>query len=191
MVTLTLWVLSEAAFGVLLGILLSVMVESFQLGAQILGLQAGFSYASTVDPGSQADSTVLQVYAQLLAACLFFALGLHRDMILVLAKSFQAIPPGTFVPKLATAQAVVGFAGTMFSTGLRVAFPVLALLLLVDISLALLGRMQAQLQLLTVAFPAKMLIAIGFFGATIWVMPSLAESSFRKAIESATRLMSR
>src|SRR6478609_7946818 len=38
MITLTFWVLSEAAFGVLLGILLSVIVESFQLGAQVLGL---------------------------------------------------------------------------------------------------------------------------------------------------------
>jgi flagellar biosynthetic protein FliR len=89
------------------------------------------------------------------------------------------------------AQAVVGFVGTIFSTGLRVAFPVLALLLLVDIALALLSRMQTQLQLFTVSSPAKILVSIGFLSATIWAMPSLAESSFHRAMESATRLMSR
>jgi hypothetical protein len=60
MFTFALWMIAEAALGVLIGLFVSVLVESFQLAAQVLGLQAGFSYASTVDPGSQADSTVLQ-----------------------------------------------------------------------------------------------------------------------------------
>ena len=48
----------------------------------------------------------------------------------------------------------------MLSVGLRLALPVLALVLLVDISLALLGRLNAHLQLLTMAFPAKILTAL-------------------------------
>jgi flagellar biosynthetic protein FliR len=66
---------------------------------------------------------------------------------------------------------------------------VLALLLLVDISLALLSRLQAQLQLLTVAFPVKMLAGIGFFAATLWVMPAVADSAIRRTLESAARLL--
>lgn len=191
MMTLTFWMLAEGAFGVMIGLFVSVLVESFQLGAQVLGLQAGFSYASTVDPGSQADSTVLQVFAQLLAASLFFALGLHRELIGLLAHSFTTVQPGTFVPTLATAKAIVDFAGVIFSTGLRVAFPVIALLLLVDIALGLLARIQAQLQLITLAFPAKMLAAVVFLGATMWVMPSVAESAFHKAMEAAVQVVGR
>ena len=37
----------------------------------------------------------------------------------------------------------------------------LALLLIVDISLALLGRLNSQLQLITLAFPIKMLVSLG------------------------------
>ena len=40
----------------------------------------------------------------------------------------------------------------MLTTGLRLAMPVIALLLLLDVALALLGRMQQQLQLLSLAF---------------------------------------
>ena len=43
---------------------------------------------------------------------------------------------------------------------MRLALPVVALLMLVDLALALLGRLNAQLQLLTLAFPAKMLAAL-------------------------------
>ncbi len=191
LITLTFWMLSEGAFGLMIGLIMSVVVESFQMGAQVLGLQAGFSYASTVDPGSQADSTVLQVFAQLLASSLFFGLGLHRELIALLAHSFTTIKPGTFVPTLATAKVIIDFAGVIFSTGLRVAFPVVALLLLVDISLGLLARIQAQLQLITLAFPAKMLAAVAFLGATLWVMPSVAESAFHKALEAAIQVVGR
>ena len=43
---------------------------------------------------------------------------------------------------------------------LRLALPVVALLLMVDVALALLGRLNQQLQLLALAFPAKMLTAL-------------------------------
>ena len=60
----------------------------------------------------------------------------------------------------AMARSVVRLGGEMLSVGLRLALPVLALLLLVDLSLALLGRLNAQLQLLSMAFPAKMMTAL-------------------------------
>jgi flagellar biosynthetic protein FliR len=44
--------------------------------------------------------------------------------------------------------------------GVRLALPVVALLVMVDVALALLGRINAQLQLLSLAFPAKMLTAL-------------------------------
>jgi flagellar biosynthetic protein FliR len=191
LVMLTFWILSEAALGVLMGIFASVLVDSFQLGAQVLGLQAGFSYASTIDPGSQADSTILQIFAQLFASTLFFCLGFHREIVLMLAHSFATLPPGTFVPKAGAGQAAIVITGTIFSTGLRIAFPVLALLLMVDIALALLSRIQAQLQLMTLAFPAKMLTAIGFFAVTLWVMPAVAQTAFRKSLEAMMQVVGR
>ena len=48
----------------------------------------------------------------------------------------------------------------MFTTALRLALPVIAFLALIDIALALLGRINSQLQLLTLAFPVKMLVTL-------------------------------
>jgi flagellar biosynthetic protein FliR len=191
MVTLMMWVISETSFGLLLGLVVSVVVESFQLATQIIGLQAGFSYASTVDPNSQADTTILQVVAQLLASCLFFTLGLHRDLLALMGRSFETVRPGTFVPGSAALDPVIRFTGAIFSTGLRIAFPLVALLLLVDVALALLSRIQAQLQLISMAFPAKMLAGIGFFAFTLWAAPAVAETAFRKALAAAAALVVR
>src|SRR5579862_3580621 len=66
-------IFAQTAFGVTLGLAIALLLEGLQVTAQILGLQAGYSYASTVDPNTQADSTIFQVMAQLLAGLLFFA----------------------------------------------------------------------------------------------------------------------
>ena len=55
---------------------------------------------------------------------------------------------------------MVGIFAALFTVGMRLALPVVALLVMVDVALALLGRLNPQLQLLSLAFPAKMLIAL-------------------------------
>jgi flagellar biosynthesis protein FliR len=49
--------------------------------------------------------------------------------------------------------------------------PVLALLLMVDLALALLGRLNQQLQLLILAFPIKMMAALGLLATMAALFP--------------------
>src|SRR5260370_29915701 len=90
----------------------------------------------------------------------FFTVGLDRDLIRVLAASLERFPAGSWHLTAAGADGIVRLGGAMLSGGLRLALPVVALLLLIDVALALLSRMQQQLQLLAVAFPVKMLAAL-------------------------------
>ncbi|OYW12612.1 MAG: hypothetical protein B7X34_01725, partial [Acidobacteriia bacterium 12-62-4] len=53
--------LSEVSLGLVIGLAIQFLHEGVVLGAQALIVQAGYSYASTVDPNSEADSSVLQV----------------------------------------------------------------------------------------------------------------------------------
>src|SRR5438067_1240524 len=50
--TLIGWILAEAALGVSIGLCVAIVLESFTLAAQVLGLQAGYAYASTIDPNT-------------------------------------------------------------------------------------------------------------------------------------------
>jgi flagellar biosynthesis protein FliR len=167
------WLITEAALGTAIGICVSLLLEAFVFGAQVMGLQAGYAYASTIDPSSQADSGVLLVVAQLVAGMLFFALGLDREIIRAVARSLQTHPPGTFVLGPNALQQVISLGSAMLATGLRLAMPVVALLIIVDVSLALLGRINAQLQLLTLAFPIKMLATLVLLGWIAILMPTL------------------
>ena len=68
---------------------------------------------------------------------------------------------------------VIQAGSAIFSTGLRLVLPLLALLLIVDISLALLARLNSQLQLITLAFPIKMLLSLGLLA---WLIAGVSES---------------
>jgi flagellar biosynthetic protein FliR len=170
---LLLWILMEAALGVGIGLAVAFLMESFALGAQVLGMQAGYSFAQMVDPTTQADSGVLMVFAQLASGLLFFATGMDRDVLHVFAKSLETCPAGSFLLTHGAAEQLLAMGSTMFSTALRLALPVLAVLVMVDISLALLGRVNAQLQLLHLAFPLKMMVGLAMIGWIVLMMPAL------------------
>jgi flagellar biosynthetic protein FliR len=160
-------------------------MEAFAVGSQILGLQAGYSFASTVDPNTQADSTVLVVLSQLAAGLLFFATGLDRQLILILARSLETHPAGSFTLSRGAGEQMLLLGSTIFSTGLRLAMPMIAILVMLDISLALLGRVNSQLQLLHISFPVKMVVALGLLGSLALMFPTLfrltAASTFSAA----------
>jgi flagellar biosynthetic protein FliR len=179
---LSAWALAEAGFGVAMGLAVAFLTEAFQVATQVLGLQAGYGYATTIDPNSQADAGVLQVVITLISGLLFLALGLDREVFRILAASFEKFPAGSWAPAAASLDGIVRLGSGMFSLGLRVAMPVVALLLLLDISLAVLGRMQQQLQLLSLAFPLKMLAALALLSVLAPVFARLFERSAERTL---------
>ena len=154
--------LIEAALGISVGLVIALSTEVLLVAFQALGLQAGYTFASTVDPETQADSSVLLVLGQLVSGLMFFTLGLHREVLLVFARSIEINPPGAVTIPHAVIDDLIPLSAGVFSTGLRLALPVITFLMMVDLSLALMGRVNQQLQLIFLAFPAKMLTTSGF-----------------------------
>jgi flagellar biosynthetic protein FliR len=125
---------------------------------------------------------VLQVIVVLISGILFFTLGLDREVIRVLAASLERFPAGSWAPSGQSVEGIVKLSAGMLVTGLRLALPVAALLLLIDIALALLGRMQQQLQLLSLAFPAKMLAAVAVLAMLSPVMPRIFAAAAQRSL---------
>ena len=169
--------ISEVSLGLVFGLSIQFLHEGVLIGAQILSVQAGYSYASTIDPTSEADSSVLQVILVLGASLFFLTLGLDRILLKAVATSFDAYPPGAFVADTSTASSVILLSGQMFSRGLQVAAPIVGVLVLVDVAMALLSRLQPQMQLLNLSFPLKMLLSLAGLALAIQTVPAGVEAS--------------
>jgi flagellar biosynthetic protein FliR len=173
---LTAWLIGEAAFGMSIGLMVSFLTEAMTMGAQLLGLQAGYGYASVVDPTTQADSDVLQVLTQLTSGLLFFSFGLDRLVIRAFALSLEKYPPGQFVLTRSLAETVINLSSNIFTVGFKLALPILGLLLMTEIALGLVGRINSQLQMAANAIPIKVLLTLSTLVAVLRVAPQLYET---------------
>jgi flagellar biosynthetic protein FliR len=162
----------ELALGLAVGLVVAFAAEGVLLAGQMISTQAGYSFATTFDPASQADSGVLQIFLSLGTGLLFFATGLDHLVLRVFARSLEAWPPGALVSNGAS-EIVVRFGSAALEMGLRLAMPIAGFLFLTDLFLALAGRLHAQMQLLSVAFPVKMLAALAGLAALAPMIASL------------------
>jgi flagellar biosynthesis protein FliR len=184
-------IVRETFFGMTVGLAVAFLLEGVQLAAQALGLQAGYSYASTVDPNTQADTTTLQLMAQLLAGMLFFAFGFDRQVLSALARSFAAGTGSGLFGDGNAVEAITRLGAGIFATGIQLAMPVLALLVLLDIAFAVLGRLHAQLQLLSLSFAIKMLTALFFLASVLSMYPGVFERSGALTFAVLDRVLNR
>lgn len=185
-----LWLAGEAGFGLTVGLVAGLIGEGLLLGIQAISIQAGFSFATTFDPGSQADSGVLQILATLVSNLLFLALGVHHLVLRSFAASLDRWPAGIAWDGDALAGVVIRFGSASLELGLRLALPIAGLLLLSDLFLALAGRLHAQLQLLSLSFPLKLLAclaALAILAPAFVAIYSAAAVKARPAMEELLR----
>jgi flagellar biosynthesis protein FliR len=183
------WMLAEAAIGLVTGLAVSFLIEAVTFAAQAISTQAGFAYASTIDPNTEADSTVLLLMAQLTAGLLFFAMGFDRVLLTILARSLETHPPGAFIASRASVEALLMLSSSIFSTGVHLALPLMTLLFLIDLSIGLLGHLNSQLQLIALAFPAKMLTALAALSFLVLLIPRLYQQLGAEAFTALGRLL--
>ncbi|HEY1212124.1 MAG TPA: flagellar biosynthetic protein FliR [Bryobacteraceae bacterium] len=180
--------LAEVAAGLLIGLAIALLHESFQFAAQAISVQTGFSFASITDPTSKADTGVFLFLTQLTTGLLFFTFGVYHYMLRLLARSFEIFPLDTNALQKASLEALIHMAASMFATGLKLGLPMVILLMLIDLAVALLSRLHAQLQLVTLTFPVKTALSFVFLAAMMARWPSLYEEMARRMFETLAHL---
>ena len=191
LLTLTGLIISEAVFGLAVGTAVALLLEVFGLAAQILGFQAGYSYVNMIDPTTQVDASILNVLFALLGSLLFFTFDLHLHVVRSIAASLESWPLGHFVTRPADALMMVRLGSSMIETAVRTAFPVMAVLLLIDLTLGLLNQVNSRLQLLTLAFPAKIVGAVAILYPVTLVAPRLVHNLAEEAQQVILALVHR
>ena len=180
--------LAESAAGLLLALAVAFLHESFQFAAEAISVQSGFSFASIYDPTSKADSGIFLVATQLITGLLFFVFNIHHQLLRLLARSFAVFADSSTALEHASINLVLHLAGAMFKTGFRIGLPLVVLSLLLDLSLALLGRLHAQMQLIFMSFPAKTALVLLLLAAMIVRWPSLYQSVAAETLTALNQL---
>ncbi len=155
----------QILIGVVIGFTLSIVFAVVDLAGQLIGLQMGLGFASFYDPQSAAQTPVLSEFLGLLATLIFLALNGHLLTLAALAESFRLLPVGGGPFAAKGFVAVLTWSATLFSTGVLLALPLIAALLVANIALGVLARIAPQLNIFAVGFPVT--IVAGFMVLTL------------------------
>jgi len=157
----------QILIGVTMGFMLRMLFAALELAGEMVGQLMGLGFASLLDPQNGVQVPVVSQLYVLLATLMFLALNGHLLWIEALTESFRVIPIGTTGMPAEGAWMLVGFASQIFSWGVRMALPVVAALLVVNLAFGVLSRTSPQLNVFSIGFPAALLIGLGLLLITL------------------------
>lgn len=181
--------LGELAVGLVYGLTLALVQEMLLFAGQVAGVQFSFSLVNLLDPSTHIETPLLGDLFQLMGTLVVIAAGLDRILLASLVRSFRAVPLGTYGLVPVTAMAIVRAAGGVFLAGVELAAPVLAATILVEVAVALVGRLSPQLPVMALTVPLKTLTGFAVLAGSIALWPRLIESRFSSLLDLAERLI--
>jgi flagellar biosynthesis protein FliR len=182
-------VIGELAVGLVYGIVLSLFNEMLLFAGEIVGIQFSFSAVNLLDPTSPIQTPLMSNLFQLMGTLVIIAAGLDRILLASLARSFRAVPVGSFALGPKTAGTIVEAAGGIFLAAVELAAPVLAATMLVEIAVALLSRLSPQLPVMSLTVPLKTLVGFVVLIGSLALWPRFIEARFAGLLDLAERLI--
>ena len=183
---------SELMIGLVLGLVGQLMLGAMQLAGTLMGFQMGFSLVNIIDPQSQVEISVLSVMQNLIGMTLFIVLGAHHWYLQAMVESYQYIAPYSARLPVGLVEQMMGLASGMFRAGVQLALPLVAVGIVVDVLLGVVGRAAPQIHVLIAGMPLRVLV--GFVMIIFAVQATLPFFQrhllqFREDLFTALRLM--
>lgn len=174
---LTLAVLREVAIGLLMALALRAVLAGAELGGHLTGSQLMLSYGSVVDPqGGVRNNLVAALYGNL-ALLTFLGMNGHHMLLRTLATSYETLPIGAGGLGPSLGATVVQLLGTVFVLGVRLAAPIVVVMLLVEVGTALMARVAPTLNLMAVVPPVRVAVGLVAMAAVVPFLPGIIRAA--------------
>lgn len=150
----------QLIIGLGLALCMQIIFAVVQVAGEFIGLQMGLAFASFFSPATGANTMIISQWLYMIALLLFLALDGHLLMIQVLADTFTSMPVGLSGMNASAFEALVRFSSILFISGLLLALPLVAALLIINLTLGILNRAAPQFTVFSVGFPMSLVAGL-------------------------------
>lgn len=175
--TVSVLLFKELLIGVILALILGMPLWAVVAAGDMIDMQRGASMGTIVDPGTGDENTLTGTLFFLITALVLITSGWFTEVLLEsLYGSYASWPVLQPLPALdpAAGERALNLLDGLLETGLVLAIPVLAPLLLAEIALGLAGKYTQQINVMFVAMSLKQIIYILilpiYFGSLLYYM---------------------
>ncbi|MEZ5339722.1 MAG: flagellar biosynthetic protein FliR [bacterium] len=152
----------ELALGMLLGFITGLVFVAFQFAGQFIGYQMGFAVVNVFDPSTQTQASIIGQFLFTTAMLVFVGSGQHLELLRLWLASYELLPPGQWMIEHFDTQTMVSICTSLFVIAMRISLPLIAFLILIDLSLGILARVMPQLNVFFVGIPVKIVLGLLF-----------------------------
>lgn len=177
-------VASEALIGITIGLLAALPMYAIQFGGLVIGHQIGIGLATVYNPALDMEGDVVGQFLLFLALALFISLGGLESIFTALAATFSNVPLGGLHAAHAPLELLTGLVASGMEVGLRVAAPVLCIVLAETIAAAFIMKTMPQLNIMTIGFAMKVVIAMFALIGSIRAIELLAQEDILRTLEA-------
>ena len=164
----------ELGIGFAMALGIRALISGAELGGHLAGSQLMLSYGSVIDPQGGVRSTVLATLYGNLTLLTFFAINGHHAMLRALGASYAAIPIGSGGIDASIVTSVMRLLGVVFTFGLRLAAPVIIVMLVVEIAVGVVSKTAPAINLMVVGTPIRLIVGLITVAAMIPLIPQLS-----------------
>lgn len=164
----------ELVVGVAMAIAVTLVFDTFAMAGALIDQFRGAALDEALDPTGGEQTSSLAVFYKLLAVVLFLTAGGYQLLLRAIADSLQWMPltvmPATFLAPPAAVD-LLTFFGRLLVLAVQLSAPVLIVSVMVDITLALLGRLSplAGVQSLGPQFKAPLGVVVCLLSLSVAV----------------------
>ncbi|MDW8846706.1 flagellar biosynthetic protein FliR [Erwinia pyri] len=185
------WLLiQQILIGIAIGFTMQFAFAAVRTAGEVIGLQMGLSFATFFDPASRLNMPVLARFLDMLAMLLFLSFNGHLWLISMVADSFHTLPIGGDPVNGNAFLALTKAASLIFLNGLRLALPLITLLLTLNLALGLLNRVSPQLSVFAIGFPVTLSIGIIFISLMMPLLAPFCEHLFSEVFDLLASVLS-
>ncbi len=167
---LVFYAVSEIMTGLILGYITNLVFQVVKFAGQWMDIHAGFSMVSVLDPTSQTSSTLLGNFAYFISLAFFFIVDGHHVVINMLVESTKVIPIGKTIVYEETLMGVMQTIFNFFTLGVRIAIPLVLILVMTDVCLGLISRTVPTIPIMVIGMPIKNVLGLIIFIIVLPIM---------------------
>ena len=164
---LAIFLISDVTIGLGIAFITRLNFTAVQIAGTVVDFQMGFGVVNVIDPQTDTQVSVTAQFHNIIAVLIFLAVDAHHFIIQAIVESFLIINPA----EISFADITPGymlhlFSGT-FTTAVKIAAPIMAILFFLSVGLGLVARTVPQMNVFIVGFPLQIGVGLLMVGLSI------------------------
>ncbi len=180
---------NEILLGFVLGFAAMCVFAGLQFAGQIISFQLGFSLINVIDPQSNVESTVFSYLQNYIGLLFFLLINGHHWFLLAVNQSFSVLPVGGIQIQAPLVEYMVRLSAEILVIALRIAGPVIAVTVITDVIMGVIGRTAPQINIIIVGMPLKLLVGFGCLSFSFYFLPRYLEGIYSELYKNLFMLV--